>query len=299
MENIKIMEKRKFVKLALFTFAFVSLFMSCNSASKDNKDQMKIDSLTNLAKNQQEHISEMEDFVNSLSQTIDSINKQENEILNEGDIEKGKPLSKKAIINSLKRYKETIDKQKELIANLEKQLSSKNDEMSAKMLQIVSFYKKQLEEKDATIASLQRNISENKRNISELKTTVDNLVSTNEAQKVTINEQRDVMIRQTNMINTCYVIIGSKKELKAQGLLETGFLKKAKINESMLTSAKSTKRDMRDCNDILIYSSKPKILTQMPSNSYSFVKNADGTCYLHIIDPNAFWSISRYLVIQL
>lgn len=293
------MEKRKLITLVLFIFAFANLFLSCNNTSKDTNDQVKIDSLTNLAKNQQEHISEMEEFVNSLSQTIDSINKQENEILSEGDIEKGKPLSKKAIINSLKKYKETIDRQKELIANLEKQLISKNDEMSAKMLQIVSFYKKQLDEKDATIASLQKNISENKRNISELKTTVDNLISTNEAQKETINEQKDVMTRQTNMINTCYVIIGTKKELKAQGLLNTGFLKKTKINESVLASAQFTKVDMRACNDLLIKSSKPKILTQMPSSSYSFIKNADGTCYLHINDPNAFWSISRYLIIQL
>lgn len=294
-----IMEKRKLVTLVLFIITFFGLFMSCNNVSKDTREQTKIDSLTNLAKNQQEHISEMEDFVNSLSQTIDSINMQENEILNEGDLEKGKRLSKEAIINSLKKYKETIDKQKERIANLEKQLTRKNDEMSAKMLQIVSFYKKQLEEKDATIASLQKNISENKSTISKLKTSVDNLTSTNQAQTETINEQKGIMTRQTNMINTCYVMMGTKKELKAEGVINTGFLKKTTINESMLASAKFTKRDMRDCNDILVKSSKPKILTQMPSSSYSFVKNADGTCYLHIIDPNSFWSISRYLVIQL
>ena len=293
------MEKRKLVTSVLFVFVFSSLFLSCNNTSKDTKEQVKIDSLTNVAQNQQKHISEMEEFVNSLSQTIDSINKQENEILSEGDIEKGKPLSKEAMLNSLKKFKETIDKQKEIIANLEKQLVSKNDEMSAKMLQIVSFYKKQLEEKDATIASLQKDISENKRNITKLKTTVDNLTSTNEAQKETIKEQKGIMTRQTNMINTCYVFMGTKKELKAEGLINTGFLKKTKVDESKFASAKFTKLDMRDCNDILIKSSKPKILTQMPSSSYSLVKNTDGTCYLHIVDPNAFWSISRYLIIQL
>ena len=73
------MRKRKLITLVLFIFAFANLFLSCNNTSKDTNDQVKIDSLTNLAKNQQEHISEMEEFVNSLSQTIDSINKQENE----------------------------------------------------------------------------------------------------------------------------------------------------------------------------------------------------------------------------
>lgn len=293
------MEKMKFVPLILFVLVFSSLFLSCNNTSKDSKDQVKIDSLTNVAQNQQKHISEMEEFVNSLSQTIDSINKQENDILSEGDIEKGKPLSKESMLTSLKKFKETIDRQKEVIANLEKQLKSKNNEMSAKMLQIVSFYKKQLEEKDATIASLQISISENKNDIKKLRTSIDNLSSVNKAQEETINEQKGIMTRQTNMINTCFVMMGTKKELKAVGLINTGFLKKTTINESMFASAKFTKWDMRDCNDILIKSSKPKILTQMPSSSYSFVKNADGTCYLHIIDPNAFWSISRYLVIQL
>ena len=294
------MKKEKTLMVQVFTMLLCSLLLSCNKSTPTNTAELaKIDSLTNLAKNQQEHIGEMEEFITSLSQTIDSIDVMENEIIGEGDIEKKKPLTKESILNSLTRFKETINRQKELIANLEKQLTEKNDEMSAKMLQIVTFYKKQLEEKDATIASLQKNISENKRHITDLQKSVSNLTSANESQKETIKEQEAIMSRQTSMINTCYVKIGTKKELKAGGLLKSGFLRKAKLDESRLSSENFTVMDMRKCNDILINSSNPKILTQMPASSYSFVKKEDGTCYLHIIDPNAFWSISRYLVIQL
>lgn len=294
------MRKVKMFILQIFTMLSCSLLLSCNNSTPNNTVELaKIDSLTNLAKNQQEHIGEMEEFITSLSQTIDSIDVMENEIVGEGDIEKRKPITKESIMSSLKRFKETVKRQKESIANLEKLLKKKDDEMSAKMLQIVTFYKKQLEEKDATIASLQKNLSENKRNINDLKKSVSNLMSANETQKEIIREQETVMSRQTSMINTCYVKIGTKKELKAEGLLTGGFLKKTKLNESQLSSANFTTMDMRSCNDILINSSKPKILTQMPASSYSIVKNDNGTCYLHIIDPHAFWSISRYLVIQL
>ena len=294
------MRKVKMFIVQVFTILSCSLLLSCNNSTPNNTVELaKIDSLTNLANNQQEHIGEMEEFITSLSLTIDSIDVMENEIIGEGDIEKRTPITKESILNSLTKFKETISRQKESIANLEKLLKKKDDEMSTKMLQIVTFYKKQLDEKDATIASLQKNLSESKRNIIDLKRSVSNLMSANKTQKEVIKEQEAVMSRQTSMINTCYVKIATKKELKAEGLLTGGFLKKNKLNEEQLSSANFTVRDMRSCIDILIKSSKPKVLTQMPASSYSIVKNDNGTCYLHIIDPNAFWSISRYLVIQL
>lgn len=288
--------------LKLFTsiVIMIGLATSCKN-EKQTKDysQEKIDSLTLLAQNQSNHILEMEEFITSLSETMDSINVQEKELIIDGDIEKRKPRTRESIINNLKRYKETIERQKKMIANLENQLSAKNDEMSAKMLQIVSFYKQQLDEKDRTIASLQKSISENKNNIKHLQASVTELLTTTQEQKETIREQKDALARQSDMINTCYVMIGTKKQLKSAGVVTGGFLKKTKLNDANISLDKFTEMDMRRCNDIVIKSSNPKILTQMPVSSYSIIKNSDGTSYLHITDPNTFWSISRFLVIQL
>ena len=279
---------------------FMELTTSCSKGTKtEDTEQAKIDSLTKLCQEQRNHVNELENFVFSLSQTMDSIDVQEKGLLAEGNLEKRMKQGKESLLINLKRYKETIERQREQIKNLEDRLTAKNDEMSAKMLQIVSFYKKQLEEKEKTIASLQNTIKQNKSDIIQLQTSVSNLLSKSEKQEATIQEQKNTLTRQTNMINTCYVKIGTKKELKSAGLISSGLLKKTKVDNAQLNPDKFESMDMRKCNDIKINSSNPKVLTQMPSSSYSIIKNEDGTSYLHINDPNKFWSVSRYLIIQL
>ncbi len=294
------MKKRNFLAQSLLPIVITGLLLSCgNSTPSQTDEQLKLDSLNSLAKKQQVHIGEMEEFITSLSLTMDSINMQEKELVGEGDLEKKKKTSKETIIKNLREYKELIKRQRQKIASLEKQLSAKNDEMSSKMLQIVTFYRKELEAKDKTIASLQMDIEKNKKVIKNLQTSIGELTATTEQQAKVIKEQEGVMDNQTNMINTCYVKMGTKKELKNAGLISGGFLKKTKLETSMLTPSNFIEMDMRKCNDLVIASKNPTILTQMPASSYEIIKKDDGTCYLHIKDPNAFWSISRYLVIKL
>lgn len=293
--------KFKYSMTANVLFSLLAgLVISCTNESQSaDKKQTKIDSLAHLYKEQTVHVKELESFITSLSQTMDSIYIQENQIVVEGDIEKRKLQSRETIINNLKKYQEIIERQKERLKFLENQLIAKNDEMSAKMIRIVSFYKKQLEDKDRTIASLQKNIKENKSNIKSLQTSVSNLLSTTQKQADALKEQENTLSKQSDMINICYVRIGTKKELKSAGLLSGGFLKSTKLNNSQLIPGNFKAMDMRECNDILLNSSNAKVLTQMPASSYSIIKNDNGTCYLHINDPNSFWSISRFLVIQL
>ena len=281
------------------SFLLTSLFLSCNKEIKTvSHDQGTIDSLKKVTIKQQNRISDMEGFITSLSQTMDSINMQERELVREGDIEKKGKKSRASVINDLKRFKEIIERQKQVIADLEVKLSKNDDEMSLKMMQIVSFYKNELEAKDKTIAALQKSVESNKRDIKFLQSSVNHLLSSNKEKDETIKEQEEILTNQSSMINVCYVKIGTKSELKKSGLLSGGFLKKAKLDYSQMSPSLFEEMDMRKCNDIFFSSSNPKILTQMPVSSYEIVKTEKGS-YLHIKDPNLFWSISKYLVVQI
>lgn len=292
--------KRIYSSIIMLATCFAALsFVACDKGTdKVSTEQTKIDSLTNVTKKQQSRITDMESFITSLSQTMDSIDMQERELVGEGDLEKREKKSKAMIINDLRRFKETLERQKQQIMNLESQLAAKEDEMSAKMLQIVTFYKKELEAKDKTIASLQQNIATNKRDIKNLQASVDHLILSNKEKDETIKEQENIMTNQTTMINICYVKIGTKSDLKKAGIITGGFLKKSKLDYSKMSPDLFTEMDMRKCNDIPINSSNPKILTQMPASSYEIVKTEKGS-YLHITNPSLFWSISKYLVVQL
>jgi chromosome segregation ATPase len=196
---------------------------SCTNRSQNESYQVTIDSLIAQNNKQSSHIQEIEGFITSLSQTMDSINIQEMYLIYEGDIEKRKPVSRSSLIKNLKLYKDIIDRQKEQIGKLERQLASKGDEMSIKMSQIVAFYKKQLEEKDRMIASLQMNISEHKTSIRNLQASVSSLLATTSEQEQKIIEQEATMSRQTDMINTCYVRIVQKRNLRPKDYCPVGF----------------------------------------------------------------------------
>jgi hypothetical protein len=43
---------------------------------------------------------------------------------------------------------------------------------------------------------------------------------------------------------------------------------------------------------------KVTLLTHMPTESYSLIKNEDDEYVLDIIDNGLFWSLSKFLVIQ-
>lgn len=58
-----------------------------------------------------------------------------------------------------------------------------------------------------------------------------------------------------------------------------------------------TQIDIRTDKEIKLYSSKAELLTTHPG-SFELVKDAKEQLVLKITNPNQFWSVSRYLVIQ-
>ena len=102
---------------------------------------------------------------------------------------------------------------------------------------------------------------------------------------------------QVDNLNTCYYVVGSKKELKANKIIETGFLRKTKILEGDFEMSYFTKADRRTLNDIPLHSNKAQLMTNHPKDSYEIVDNGNGKT-LHIKDAHRFWEKSNFLVIK-
>lgn len=58
-----------------------------------------------------------------------------------------------------------------------------------------------------------------------------------------------------------------------------------------------TKADKRELRSIPTHAKKAKISTNMPAESYT-IQDEGGTKVIKITDPEKFWSLSNYLVIQ-
>ena len=59
-----------------------------------------------------------------------------------------------------------------------------------------------------------------------------------------------------------------------------------------------TEIDIRKDKVIKLYSKRAELLTTQPEGSYKLEKDDKGQYVLEITNPNNFWSVSRYLVIQ-
>ena len=80
-------------------------------------------------------------------------------------------------------------------------------------------------------------------------------------------------------------------------IIESGFLKKTKVLQGDYDTQFFNIGDKRTLNKINLHSKKAKVLTNHPSNSYQIV-DRDGIKVLEITNPNAFWNLTNYLVVQ-
>ena len=105
---------------------------------------------------------------------------------------------------------------------------------------------------------------------------------------------------QEKALNTAWFVFGTKKELKDQNILtNTGlFQKKQVLKDSDINKDYFTQVDIRTTKEIKLYSKSADVLTTHPAGSYALEKDDKDQLVLKISNPKDFWSVSRYLVIQ-
>lgn len=120
--------------------------------------------------------------------------------------------------------------------------------------------------------------------------------------ELVVAKREAVIDQQTTELNKAYYVMGTEKELEEKGVLtqEGGFIgigKHAALNSDALP-AKFTLTDVRELKRIPVQSKKAVLVTEHPASSYEMVKENDMIAYLEIKDPDAFWKLSRYAVVE-
>ena len=153
----------------------------------------------------------------------------------------------------------------------------------------------QLAEKEEMIASLQAQIAEKDGQIANLNTQVSNLNSDLNNANNQISDLSSRNMAQETEINAVYYVTGTKKELKEKGVM----MNAKNILKSGVPTQAFTQGDKRELTSININSKKAVVLSNHPTNSYKLVPGADKkTVTLEITDPEMFWNVTKYLVIQ-
>lgn len=286
---------RAFSRIVLIAYGIV-LLQGCNENGKEIRLlQASLDSLNYVNEQREKDMKDMASFVTLMSDGLDSIAHQENMLINNKGKE-GVYIDRNQLKHNLDHFAEVLSQQKHRLTQMEESLKSRGSEMQ-KLRNLIHVMQQQLNEKDIQIASLRLDLEQKNLSIAQLQSRVKTLTETNTQLGKRMEKQLKVIQTQDEMINECYVRIGTKSELKELGLLNSGFGRKAKIDYEKLHKSKFMRVDIRRFTEIPLNSSNPKVLSPMPSSSYRMIKNSNGTTTLRISDPTSFWSVSNYLII--
>ena len=239
--------------------------------------------------------------INEIENALESVRAQENIIMMEN--QEGNTNKAVSEINAIQQ---TLQENRQKIEKLEKQLAEQGATSKA-LNQTVSRLKKQLEEKDTYIASLKDELQQSKQQIADLSEQVSDLnQNINE-----LNQNLDVMNvqnavqqatieNQDALLNAVWVCIAPQQTLVEKGIVSKGGLFQAsEISKQGFDKTQFNQLDKREVESIPLNTKKPKMMTNHPDNSYQIVDSEDGNKILQIIDKEAFWSISNYLVISI
>lgn len=280
-------------KVVLFSLCAAAVLASCNNAGQ-NKDALKLqnDSLMTELSNRDAELDEIMGAFNEIQEGFREINEAENRVDLTGDAIENKSSADK-IKEDIRFISEKLKSNREQIAKLEEQLKNSNYQ-SAQLKKAIKNLTAQLEEKQRQIETLQAElasknirIAELDEAVSDLNKNVDQLTAENEAKTKTV-------AAQDKALNTAWYVFGTKSELKDQKILNRGdVLKDNEFNKDYFTEI-----DIRKDKEIKLYSKRATLLTTHPAGSYELAKDDKGQLTLKITNPNQFWSVSRYLVIQ-
>ena len=277
----------------LFIFAMCAMAMaSCNEGAKkaENQARAERDSLNQVIAQKDDEINDMMTTLIDIEEGFREITEAQNRVTLAKNGEGTN--TKQRIAENFQFIQSMMQQNKDLIAKLQQQVresSVKGD----KLKKVIASLQEQMEKKDQQIVEMKEQLELKNIHIGELKYAINSmredaqaLQDENEAQSKTINAQ-------DKQLNTAWYACGTEKELKNQQILVKGKVLQGNFNKDYFT-----KIDIRVDNTIKLYSKSAKLLTTHPSSSYTLQPDANKQLTLRITDPQAFWSTSKYLVVQ-
>lgn len=226
---------------------------------------------------------------------LDSINMQEGLLYSMGS---GESVDRRAEVRqNLANIKARLSANRALLDKMEAQLKASGNQNSV-LSKTIAQLKDRIGKQDEKIAQLESELTAAKGQIEQLNTQVAEGQEQVKAETEAKEAAMAATVAAENAANTVYYAIGTNKELKKNGLLEKKFLGQTKVLKGDFNEAYFTKADKRSLSVIPTGAKKVKIWTNMPSDSYTIEENADKTKTIKITNPQQFWSMSPYLLIQ-
>lgn len=287
------------MKRIIFVLLVAFVAFSCNQKEKKQIELLtqQVDSLKKQGFEKDSAINEFFRVINEIESNLAVIKEKEKIIANaSSSTTEIKDDSRERINNDILLINELMEKNRKSIRYLNKQLKESNIkivELQERLVQTT----KLLEERDQEIVVLKENLTKLNFDIATLNAAVDTL-------SVAKQELTKEVEKKTEMLNTAFFAIGSKKELIENKVIDKtgGFLGLGKTTrlKSDFNESYFSKVDVTKTNSIPLYGKKAVIITTHPAETYKLVISQEGVVEkIEILDAQKFWSASKYLVVQI
>jgi len=269
----------------------VAALASCTNVKREKELTARNDSLTVALNEKNVALDQAMQAIADIQEGFRVINEAEGRVAIQSQGAEG--------ITDAQRLKEDIlfiqqkmaDNRKQ-IEVLQKKLKAGGAE-TANLRKVLANLQKELEAKVASIAALQSDLARKNIRIAELDSAVVMLTGDVNALQEITDAQQEVIEQQITQLNTAWYVYGTAKELKEQNILKDGkVLSSTEFNKNYFTEI-----DVRDDKVFPLYAKRAKLLTAHPEGSYEFAKDEEKLLTFRIVDADAFWSVSRYMVI--
>lgn len=285
---------------------FMLLIGVVSMTSCDNKKaevlalQQANDSLSQANAEMRNYYEEMIGFITEIDADMQAIKSAENFVIEQSDDLGDISVSAQSRIKSdLELMSNTLQRNRDRIAELEKKLKSSNAN-SAALRKAIEILKIEIAQKDSLIAELQTSLAQRDVRIAELDHAVEGLsVQVEDLTNVT-HEQEAVIANQDVALNEVYYVYAYTDQLRENKILTGGGLfSKTQVLKDDFNKDFFVKADKRTLNSIFLESKKVKMCTSHPADSYELVQDGEGFYTLNILNPDKFWQLSPYLVVEL
>ncbi len=189
-----------------------------------------------------------------------------------------------------------LEKDRNRIASIQSQLKKQKQDATnvSELQEKINNLNDRIKEGENKIASLTEELKDKNVELTNLNSQVTKLQEENKKAKADLSKLEDERY-------SAYFVVGTKKELKALGLIDTkgGFIGIGKTTTLATNGDISTmkKIDIRNVNEIPLTGQRVEVLTSHPSNSYSLQGPQNKPSSLLITSSEEFWQASRCLVI--
>jgi DNA repair exonuclease SbcCD ATPase subunit len=255
------------MKKLIFILAGAAMLTACNGGGQKSDLQAQNDSLVLALSQRNAELDEIMGAFNDVQDGIRRITDAENRVdLQRGNITEDSQDAKDKLISDIEFIRQQMEDNKAQISRLQSLLKNSQTQ-SAQLKKAVEKLTKELAEKQQRIEDLQAELAQKNIRIQELDEAVSALTADNESLTESNEAKAKTVDAQDKTINTAWFVFG-------------------------------TQIDIRTTKEIPLYAKSAEILTSHPAGTYELVKDSKKELTLKITNPTEFWSVSKYLVIQ-